>query len=676
MAMAKEDVCPPKSPKTVEQLKLLLDRAIELEHVLMSAYLFTSYTLKQDPSEGGFANDADLRAEEVTAVEAWREAIMGVAVQEMLHMALGANMLSAIGGDPAFSRRGLSFPISPDTLKRRFGYDGRAWLGLWPFSELTIKRFVWFEAFEHEEFPGPPYDASIPVFKGPEVLEGLEDMEISSLVELYEAIACGFVHLDKTLGPKKLFPPERRLFQVTDQEVTGLFNFPPALDADGNPRPLLTAVTDLQSALAAINTIIVQGEGDTAQWDAFVDQLKIPRRFKVFPTIQSQSHHETFLQILLGSPTALGYYELKLADSAFDPVRRVPQNPLAVSPCGDKACRRHVHLIRDRFTRRMAELFDDLYDVVVNLLSLGYAQQGAKEEDTVNEYAKGTLIQSSIRAMVYIVSPLGNALTQLPGDKKERWFAGPGFVFKKTDGDWNQVADRLAELSERARRLGSRAPDREIWVNPDYLGIPPAGSEYPRESVRDLLCKQLAPDLLFMSDRLRRVEGNAPNPEFELHVCQGLNACAGQDITGTATEAGAGMCATADPHVCSGQNHCKGQGGCGFSPAGTWALQNHPGQNDYPGQVLGPNGFFMASSQADSACGSPILPSLQNTFGFNTPPSAGRGGSDEVYGEAGGYVWDFARKLFEERMRARGIPFDESFDGIDRYRDLCPESDR
>ena len=52
------------------------------------------------------------------------------------------------------------------------------------------------------------------------------------------------------------------------------------------------------------------------------------------------------------------------------------------------------------------------------------------------------------------------------------------------------------------------------------------------------------------------------------HICRGLNACKGQDPTGTNECAGMGVCATAAKHDCSGQNDCKGQGGCGENPGG------------------------------------------------------------------------------------------------------------
>jgi hypothetical protein len=267
--------------------------------------------------------------------------------------------------------------------------------------------------------------------------------------------------------------------------------------------------------------------------------------------------------------------------------------------------------------------------------------------------------------MVYILAPVGNALTQMG--------AGPSFaVIPQGDVSWDEIQRRLAELAAIAQEIGNNplAKEVHVWLSPSYLAIPEPDQTTPRATLADLMSQNVAPDLSFMSIRLERVRGHAPNPSFDQHVCHGLNACKGQDILGTALEAGVGACATADPHVCSGQNHCKGQGGCGFTPnpTATPDLQNHPGENNFAGQVLNPQtGYYQANPNADSACGSPILPSLVNTWGENTPASAGRGNDPQVFAAAQGFVWDFARYLFEKRMKSDGIKFGPDKD-IKAYR--------
>ena len=269
----------------------LLVRAAALEHVLLSAYLFTSYSLKQDLSEGGFSPGAQGQRE-LGIAQQWSGMITGVAVQEMLHLALACNLVSAIGCDPEFRREALNFPISPTQMKAFFGYCGKAYLGLWPFSEETLARYTWFEYYTHfcQPFPGKPWrdpsGARELTDEGPTLLRGLEDMNISSLVEIYMAIAQGFANLSQS-GVLFSGDPGK---QVTDLEVTGLFNYPPAEGKDSSDLiPLLTPVTDLRSALIAVNIIIIQGEGPDREWIDFMEELcaKHGLDYAGFPKINS-----------------------------------------------------------------------------------------------------------------------------------------------------------------------------------------------------------------------------------------------------------------------------------------------------------------------------------------------------------------------------------------------------
>ena len=71
----------------------MLCEAAELEHGIMCQYLFAAFSLKQAVDEG-------LTEAELTAVTQWRKTISQVATQEMLHLALVHNLLSAIGAAP------------------------------------------------------------------------------------------------------------------------------------------------------------------------------------------------------------------------------------------------------------------------------------------------------------------------------------------------------------------------------------------------------------------------------------------------------------------------------------------------------------------------------------------------------------------------------------------------
>src|SRR5947207_11393486 len=80
-----------------EELIFMLSEAAELEHMIMCQYLYAAFSLKRDVSEG-------ITAEQLEAIKRWARVVSHVATQEMLHLALVSNLLSAIGASPFFSR--------------------------------------------------------------------------------------------------------------------------------------------------------------------------------------------------------------------------------------------------------------------------------------------------------------------------------------------------------------------------------------------------------------------------------------------------------------------------------------------------------------------------------------------------------------------------------------------
>src|SRR5215212_3858002 len=87
------------APEITSRAELIdaLRLATELEHGLMAQYLFAAYSLKRYDYEG-------LKPEQTERVRRWASLIALVARQEMEHLGLALNLLSAIGGTPSFSR--------------------------------------------------------------------------------------------------------------------------------------------------------------------------------------------------------------------------------------------------------------------------------------------------------------------------------------------------------------------------------------------------------------------------------------------------------------------------------------------------------------------------------------------------------------------------------------------
>ena len=102
----------PEAPFVIEHREALiymLCQAAEPEHGIMCQYLFAAFSLKQRMDEG-------LTPEELEAVTRWRRTIAHVATEEMLHLALVQNVLSAIGAAPHLTRRTSRRPCTTTPL--------------------------------------------------------------------------------------------------------------------------------------------------------------------------------------------------------------------------------------------------------------------------------------------------------------------------------------------------------------------------------------------------------------------------------------------------------------------------------------------------------------------------------------------------------------------------------
>jgi len=118
-----------------EALIYMLCEAAELEHGIMCQYLFAAFSLKQRENEG-------LTAGELEAVRRWRRVISHVATEEMLHLALVHNLLSAIGAAPHMARPNLPAPAHH--------YPAGVNLMLVPFGEAALRHFMFLERPERE----------------------------------------------------------------------------------------------------------------------------------------------------------------------------------------------------------------------------------------------------------------------------------------------------------------------------------------------------------------------------------------------------------------------------------------------------------------------------------------------------------------------------------------------
>lgn len=387
---------PPIVVEHREQLIYLLREAAELEHTILCEYLFAAFTMKQRLDEG-------LTAAQLEAVDRWRKTILTVAKQEMLHLTLVQNLLTAIGAAPHLSR-----PNLPTAAKH---FPAGVEIALVPFGERALKHFLFLERPEGIALDDPDAQTAIgrarPLMADDDIVPAPQDF--STVGHLYRAVDIGFAWLTGTLGAEKLF------IGPAPAQTS-----PDVMHWDG-----LVAVTDLDSAHRAIDVIVEQGEGATGDW--------------------REAHFGTFLKIYDE------YLALKAADAAFEPARPVLPGHVRPHRYGDA-----VPLIEDPRTRRVA----DLFNVVNEILLLALTRFFAHTDETPEQLA--VLENVGVGLMFAAIKPIGQLLTTLPfGPSQPGRTAGPtfelfyigGYLLPHRNAAWTLIAERLRQAAGLARRL-------------------------------------------------------------------------------------------------------------------------------------------------------------------------------------------------------------------------------
>ena len=389
----------PEAPFVIEHREALiymLCEAAELEHAIMCQYLYAAFSLKQQADEG-------LNRRELDRVGKWRKTVAHIATQEMLHLALVQNLLSAIGGAPHLTRPNLPQPAGH--------YPPGVILTLLPFDEDALRHFMFLERPEgmdlHDALGLEAASRAAPMMQHGEIVPRLQDF--ATVGHLYRSIEEGIKHLCAKYGEPWLFvgPP----------------------DAQAKPAhfgwPQLVQVVDAESALRAVDTILDQGEGPRGHW--------------------RKAHFGQFVEILDE------YLTLKEANPSFEPAR--PVLPATVRPGeGDRS----LPLIGDAFTASCTDLFNVVYEVLLLILERYFAHT----EESDDEIA--TLAQVTLGLMFDAIRPLGSLLTNLPlGDEARGRTAGPSFelfyesdsLLPHRDAAWTLIEERIREAAAFAERL-------------------------------------------------------------------------------------------------------------------------------------------------------------------------------------------------------------------------------
>jgi Ferritin-like len=389
---------PPLPVDSREQLVYLLTQASELEQGILCEYLFALYSLRRDPGDG-------LEGEQLALVTRWGATLAEIAVQEMLHLTLATNLLTAVGATPHLHRP--NFPI------RCQWYPPDVQVALVPFGEEALRHFLYLERPDHIDLADAELFSVVcqcrPLTTTPATLMA-EPQDYTTVGHLYRSIGHGFARLVERSGEAEVFigPPAA---QAT-RELLGWSE--------------LVAVTDLASADAAIATIVEQGEGADGDWR----QAHFGRLATVL---------EEFLAATEADPT---FSPARPAQPAY--VRRPPDQPLAV-------------VIGDPLTAQVADVFDAAHQTLLQLLCRLFVHHQETDQEV------DTLAGVAIGLMAAVLRPLGSLLTTLPlGPDHPGELAGPAFfmvhpsqfLLPWREAAWKVMAQRLGVMADACVRLG------------------------------------------------------------------------------------------------------------------------------------------------------------------------------------------------------------------------------
>jgi hypothetical protein len=292
-------------------LQLALQKAIELEHATIPPYLTAYYTLR-GTSLGG---------------KAARKILHSIFVEEMLHMHLACNILNAIGGAPVINAPNF-IPKYPGPLPMGIGGADGLVVGIKRYSKATVQN-----TFMEIEEPENPIH--IPV--KPEALAIAPTFE--TIGQFYTAIG-----------------------NEIKKQGNGIFTGDPGLQVPG-----AAIVTDVASALAAIATIVTQGEGTpTSPADSPTEYAHYYRFEELFMG----------MRIVIDPSSPVGY--------SFDPKQPIVIDDTAdVTQMADNP--RTVDFSSNWRAGQLANECDAIYTKLLNALHIGFNGQPDRiERDAVS----------------------------------------------------------------------------------------------------------------------------------------------------------------------------------------------------------------------------------------------------------------------------------------------------
>ncbi len=377
-----------------EELIYLLTEAAEFEHTVMCTYLYAQWSLKREESEG-------ISSEEKEAIDRWRALMRSVALEEMLHLSLVNNLLAAVGAAPHLSR--------PDFPVRQGYFPAEVDFHLAPFDEQSIEHFVFIERPEGIDIAdgvGFVHESHYDRVTCTDLLTPTP-REYRSQGHLYHGIAQAIRRLADELGEDGLFVGHGEA-QLSSAEF---------------PLPGLIEVTGVETAMKAIEEIVLQGEGA--------------------PAHRHDSHYARFAAI------RDEYQLLRAARPDFKPAHPAAVNPVLTEFAdSDK-----VERITNSLARHVVDLGNSIYGLMLHTTA-----QVCAPVPLPSGLRQGLSDVSS--ELMKLMTTVGEAAVRLPiCDERPGIHAGLSFALPRSFGQLVQanaaqiLAERATELSAACRTI-------------------------------------------------------------------------------------------------------------------------------------------------------------------------------------------------------------------------------
>jgi CDGSH-type Zn-finger protein/uncharacterized Fe-S cluster protein YjdI len=376
----------------------------------MCCYLYAAFSLKEHADE-------DLSDLELAAVQRWRKEIFAVAVEEMGHLAIVCNILSALGAPAHFVHQ--NFPVPP-------GYHpSGVVVKLSPFEPATLAHFIYLERPADAEInDGDGYE---PARRYTRALDMDRLMTVCTdyhtVGELYQSVEAGLRFLCDAFGESALFvgDPDHQL----DSETTRL--------------PGLAPVRCIKTALAAIDAIVLQGEGAKA--------------------CCGDSHYQRFLRI------QREYDALLKSRPGFKPARMNAYNPVMRPPPTPEG----KLWVSEEPAAALLDLGNALYNHCLRCLSLAYGG--------VDRATQTTLVSATIDLM-HLLTGVATMLGRLPANPSvPDATAGLSFATIRTSAalpaeaaSLDILVERLAQFTGRCERLAALYPELATLLDTTRAG--------------------------------------------------------------------------------------------------------------------------------------------------------------------------------------------------------------